>query len=170
MIAFVAGEWTLAGMPTLVHDETLARCTSVITFVAGVHMLARMRTLVSREIAASCTLLDHVRASGSAGCSRQLCSVGHRFIRYARQYRQLSALGIGNGLIGIKALGLFAAHFDLIERCLDGEQNQLLSRAQIACVFCLELQPHAASQQLCSYAHGVADELRDCDLEDLVRN
>ena len=58
----------------------------------------------------------------------------------------------------------------LRERCLDGAENQILPRPQIAREFSLERLPNAARRQFLARADGGADELHDRGLEKLVRD
>ncbi len=57
-----------------------------------------------------------------------------------------------------------------LERCLDGAQNQVFARPQIAREISLERAPNAARRQLCPRADGGADELRDGALDYVVGN
>jgi hypothetical protein len=62
---------------------------------------------------------------------------------------------------------LFNGHL-LLERRLDGAQNQILPASEIARKFGLECLPNAARRQLLPRADGSANEFHSCGLDENV--
>jgi hypothetical protein len=116
-------------MRTLAISQCGASVRTIIAFVAGV------RTLI----------LAHDERAGRSTQSRSLGQhlVTTNQVRCSMPFRKLLTLCVGFCPIHITTDGFFNAHF-AGERCLDGEQNQILLGPQIAREFSLERLPNAA--------------------------
>ena len=83
------------------------------------------------------------------------------------QSGQLSALEIGHCSTAITAKAILVGDFTL-ERFLDGAQNHVLLRLEIARKLYLQRLPNAARRQFLSCADGGTDEFFDRGTESLV--
>jgi hypothetical protein len=146
-------------MHALVHNEMAFRCTSIIAFVA------RVWTFNTTQYT------THTSAGGSwhSSTDGHRISVMHLLTRCILDSGQFSTLGIGYFLVSIARGYSFTAHF-LCQRSLDGAQNQILPRPQIARELGLERQTNAARRQLLARADGGADESGDSRVENIARN
>ncbi len=185
IIAFVTGEWTLARMHAFVCSESTVCGTSIIAFITCEWTLARMHARVFNEMAACRTpmltfvarewTLTHKRAlicSHSAVCDRLRSprSLWRRIavwrMRFMPQTGQLATLGF---LFHVTHTVVVVASL-FLKRCLNGTQNQVLARPEIAREFSLERLPNSACRQLLACADGGADQSCHRSLQNATRN
>ena len=186
IIALIAGKRTLTGMRAFVHSEMPVSSESAIAFVAGVRTLTGMSTRVYSEITISRTSIiafaageralfctcELVYGDAASGCFRSPCWLEQGPIAVAisqhiccvAHFKQFAAFCMRHDSIRVAAGGCVIARF-LLEHCLNGAQNQILVRPQIASKFSLERLPNAARRQLLASADGGADESCDRGLE-----
>ena len=144
-------------MPALVNSKSSTSCASILAFVASEWALDRIDTSLYNANA------GHLRNPRRLSTA---CNIATRCTRLTLRAGEFPTLGTTHCAIRIRVEGLDKI---VVKRRLNGAQNQILPRAEIAREPRLERLPNAFRREFLASADRGLNELSDCRFENFAR-